>query len=170
MPDCRFRATVEPRRRHKCKRAGHRTVRDVRGDGVIELQHFLRHHGHMRTQAREHALWDEFRDDKNRPELTIVAHTYHQLVLNYEARREYEAAEDFYVGEMETRRRQLGEGSRASKSMLWRWWGGIRPWLGAYAMYGVLSRYGSNYLHALIVLFMYVHFRFIRAHGIAQPM
>jgi hypothetical protein len=35
-----------------------------------------------------------------------TAHNYHQLVLNYEARREYELAEDFHIGEMECRRKQ----------------------------------------------------------------
>jgi hypothetical protein len=71
-----------------------------------------------------------------------VADAYRQLISYYEARREYELAEDFYVNEMEVRR-LYGKNKR-------------RSWLGAAlnsaAIYRFASLYGSSYRRALCVL------------------
>jgi len=67
-----------------------------------------------------------------------IAEVYRQLVLNHEKKRDYTAAEDFHIGEMEMLRRSQ------------RW-----P-LNGYAIYHALSRYGTSYGQALAVLMLIV--------------
>src|ERR1041385_44969 len=67
-----------------------------------------------------------------------IAEVYRQLVLNHEKKRDYTAAEDFHIGEMEMLRRAQ------------RW-----P-LNGYAIYRALSRYGTSYGQALAVLMLIV--------------
>jgi hypothetical protein len=71
-----------------------------------------------------------------------VADAYRQLISYYEARREYELAEDFYVNEMEVRR-QYGKNGRRS------WLGAV---LNSTAIYRFASLYGSSYRRAVCVL------------------
>lgn len=147
--------------------------------------------------------------------LEEVAENYRQLVLNYEGRRDYEAAEDFHIGEMEMRRR-MSRGIEAVWGIGWavgrarRWLEGkaekhrttlgwvrvrrlrqegekghfeehlerswpageagelkrhraalrmlrwLREWVNPYALYLMLSRYGTSYVRALAVLIGFV--------------
>lgn len=67
---------------------------------------------------------------------------YRQLVLNCEARRNYELAEDFYFNEMEMlRRRKASDMGRLGRRI-----GNVYWW------YKVLSGYGSSYARASAIL------------------
>jgi uncharacterized protein YjbI with pentapeptide repeats len=63
-----------------------------------------------------------------------LAENYRQLVINHERKRDYPAASDFHVGEMETLRRRK------------------RFPLNLYAVYRVASTYGTSYARAFAVL------------------
>jgi hypothetical protein len=96
----------------------------------------------------------------------VIGENYRQLVLNYEKRRDYDTAEDFHIGEMEARRRKqlailnvLGRkiAQRLGKTEQ----EGVRyadrvqsalSWLNGYGLYGLLSRYGTSYWQAFLVL------------------
>ncbi len=101
-------------------------------------------------------LWDEFPHEEGQPDYEKVAENYRQLVLNYEAKRDFDTAEDFHIGEMEMRRkkkRKEAEDAAAKAKwlgikMLWRCWGVIN----GYSIYKLLSNYGTNYVHGLLVL------------------
>jgi len=70
---------------------------------------------------------------------------YHQLVKIYEAKREFETAEDFHIGEMEMRRKRIWAAAKP-----WCRW--HRRWTNSYFLYKILSNYGTSYWHALVVL------------------
>jgi hypothetical protein len=93
-------------------------------------------------------LWDEsrLRSTTADPELPeAIAENYRQLVLHYEKRRDFEAAEDFHIGEMEICRLSF-----AAKFP--RWVRRCSEWLNGFALYRVLSAYGTSYWQALLVL------------------
>lgn len=79
--------------------------------------------------------------DATAPDLELVAENYRQLVLNYEAKRDHEMAEEFHIGEMEMRRRKGGAGTFG-----WRRW--RAEWLSGFGVYSLLSRYGTSYRRA----------------------
>ena len=64
-------------------------------------------------------------------EIADLAANYRQLVINSEAKRDYAAAEDFHIGEMEMRRRQAGLRS----SFGYR----LGQWMNEFAIYRLLS-------------------------------
>jgi uncharacterized protein YjbI with pentapeptide repeats len=81
------------------------TFRDVKwASATTSLSSLLRGNSYL--------LWDEVRplegmrdwhdDDK-------TAENYRQLVINYEGKRDYDAAEFFHIGEMEIRRKKIAE-------------------------------------------------------------
>jgi uncharacterized protein YjbI with pentapeptide repeats len=96
-----------------------------------------------RKKRRKIALWDEF-ENKN-VDLSKLADNYHQLVLNYEKKREFDTALEFHIGEMEVRRRLQG----TSKIT---WFKKVQEWVNAYALYRLVSYYGTSYWRALSVL------------------
>jgi hypothetical protein len=104
--------------------------------------------------ATRRLLWDEARLQAPKGDADIsdaVAENYRQLVLYYEARRDFESAEDFHIGEMETRR--LSSGAKSPS-----WLRRYAPWLNAFAIYRILSAYGTSYWQALIVLIFIIAF------------
>ncbi len=74
-----------------------------------------------------------------------ISDLYHQLVKIYEAKREFETAEDFHIGEMEMRRKRIWAAAKP-----WCRW--HRRWTNSYFLYKILSNYGTSYWHALVVL------------------
>jgi len=126
---------------------------------------------------RKQALWDEFepleKDDEY--DFEKIAENYRQLVLNYERKRDYEIAENFHIGEMEMRRKKKGvieEDSSLFKIMAWvekntpfffdnskdnnkgskwNWLRKVKEWANGYALYKILSNYGTSYWHAFTV-------------------
>jgi uncharacterized protein YjbI with pentapeptide repeats len=111
-------------------------------------------------KGRRKALWDEFLHKGEQPDYEKVAENYRQLVLNYEAKRDFDTAEDFHIGEMEMRRKKKWKKAedKAAKAksrgmkLLWRWWGTIRERTNGYSIYKFLSNYGTSYLHGFLVL------------------
>jgi len=97
--------------------------------------------GLQRTRGRR-ALQDEI----GTPDLHRLAENYRQLVLNHERKRDYEAAEDFHIGEMEMMRRSSGAGSKNEITRR------VGPWLNSYALYRYASLYGTSYSRAALVL------------------
>jgi hypothetical protein len=89
-----------------------------------------------------------------------VAENYRQLVLNYEAKRDFDTAEDFHIGEMEMRRKKKekqaeDEAAKAKwlgMKLLWRCWGVIN----GYSIYKFLSNYGTSYLQGFLVLLVWL--------------
>jgi hypothetical protein len=75
-----------------------------------------------------------------------VAANYRQLVLNYEASRNYEMAEHFHFGEMEMMRLDATLSSPAI-------FGPAKPFLNTFWLYRFLSIYGTSYRRATLVLF-----------------
>ncbi|MCE5272103.1 pentapeptide repeat-containing protein [bacterium] len=97
---------------------------------------------------RRKALLDEFDAETHRDFLIRyqgIYNLYHQLVKIYEAKREFETAEDFHVGEMEMRRKRIW-----AEAKPWCRW--HRRWTNSYFLYKILSNYGTSYWHALVVL------------------
>jgi len=97
---------------------------------------------------RKKILADELRADN--PEKFLrgyqsIYDNYHLLVKIYTEKREFEAAEDFHVGEMEVRRKKIW----AEASPRWRW---LRSIFNSFLVYKLLSNYGTSYWQALIVL------------------
>lgn len=74
-----------------------------------------------------------------------VTENYRQLVLNYEAKRNYELAESFHTSEMEMLRQQAADA-------LPTFFGRTRLYLNTYWLYKILSGYGANYKRAALVL------------------
>jgi hypothetical protein len=111
-------------------------------------------------KGRRKALWDEFRHKGEQPDYEKVAENYRQLVLNHEAKRDFDTAEDFHIGEMEMRRKKkrkpaedkAAEAESRGVKMLWHWWGTIREWTNGYSIYKLLSNYGTSYLQGFLVL------------------
>jgi len=92
-------------------------------------------------KPRKIALWDEF--ENKEVDLSKLADNYHQLVLNYEKKREFNTALEFHIGEMEVRRKSMGK----SKNEFWNWV--QRNVINLYAWYKYLSYYGTSYKRAL---------------------
>ena len=84
---------------------------------------------------RECALWDEFKPLKKdeQRDYSKIAENYSQLVINYEKKRDFPTAEQFHIGEMECRRKQIGG-------------------FNEYSLYKWLSNYGTSYWQAFFVL------------------
>jgi uncharacterized protein YjbI with pentapeptide repeats len=72
-----------------------------------------------------------------------VEENYRQLILNFEAHRNYSDAEDFYVGEMEMRRRRLWN---QKPRILWQCLG--------HEIYRFCSAYGTSYPRAACVFLL----------------
>ena len=105
------------------------------------------------TRSRKRALLNEFppiKGNESESEYESIAENYRQLVLNYEKKRAYEAAEDFHIGEMEMRRKKKGVESKSILSKR------IREWFNAYNLYRLLSNYGTSYWQAFGVLIFFV--------------
>jgi uncharacterized protein YjbI with pentapeptide repeats len=107
--------------------------------------------------TRPHALWDEFEPlhnigtvyrnaTGNDRDYEKIAENYRQLVLNYEARRDYDTAETFHIGEMEMRRKKKAAHIKHP------WLRKLREWVNSYGFYRALSNYGTSYVQALLVL------------------
>ncbi len=102
---------------------------------------------------REIALWDEFIElekSENIRDYVKISESYHQLVRNYEKKRDFYTADQFHIGEMEVQRKMKGAGT---KSKIYR---NIKEWLNTYNIYRVLSNYGTSFWHAFIVLLLLV--------------
>lgn len=99
---------------------------------------------------RNVALWDEVNPRKKKyisvGDYEKIAENYRQLVLNYDRKRDFRMAEQFHIGEMEMLRKRSGAGA---SSALRRWLGST---LNGYAIYRLLSHYGTSYWHALLML------------------
>ena len=112
------------------------------------------------SKGRRQVLWDEFPHEDEQPDYEKVAENYRQLVLNHEAKRDFDAAENFHIGEMEMRRkkkkRKAENKAAQAKSRgirtLWHWWGTIREWTNGYSIYKLLSNYGTSYFQGFLVL------------------
>ena len=102
------------------------------------------------SRFRPFALWDEFRpEDKSyRRDYEKIAENYRQLVINYEKKRDYDFAEIFHIGEMETRRKKKGDKWRY-KPPVFRW---VKKWFNTHGLYRLSSTYGTNYWQATLVL------------------
>lgn len=92
---------------------------------------------------RKNALYDEFKP----PQETDIyfektAENYRQLVINYEHKRDFETAQSFHIGEMEIRRKKKGK----------------LKWLNGYAVYRILSSYGTSYWQGFAVLLLMILF------------
>lgn len=98
------------------------------------------------------ALWDESRpleQDEER-DYEKIAENYRQLVLNHERKRDYDAAEDFHIGEMAMRRKKKGA------SIKWLWLRPVREQMNAYNLYRLLSYYGTSYWQAVFGLLAFL--------------
>jgi uncharacterized protein YjbI with pentapeptide repeats len=108
-----------------------------------------------RTRFRPFALWDEFRPENANYERDYekIAENYRQLVINYEKKRDYDSAEIFHIGEMETRRKRKADVWRgiAPKTAIW-----LKEWFNSYGLYRLLSTYGTSYWQALLVLAFFI--------------
>ncbi|MGD9582941.1 MAG: pentapeptide repeat-containing protein [Lysobacterales bacterium] len=85
-------------------------------------------------------------DEKLADLLESVTENYRQLVLNYEARRNYALAEEFHISEMEMMRFRT---ATQAKSPVGRF---LRSHLNPYRIYWLLSKYGTGYGRATTVL------------------
>jgi hypothetical protein len=83
----------------------------------------------------------------NENHFEAVAENYGQLVVTYDQRRRFIRAEQCHIGEMEALRKSKGANCQSSRRFLHNWTNG-------YALYLVLSRYGTSYWHAATVLVM----------------
>jgi len=103
---------------------------------------------HKSRWKRWRVLWDEVKPLENEKEREYgrIAENYRQLVLNYERKRGFNAAEDFHVGEMEMRR--IADWVWVESSVV-RY---LRKWLNAYNLYKVSNNYGTSYNRGLAVL------------------
>jgi uncharacterized protein YjbI with pentapeptide repeats len=57
-------------------------------------------------KGRRQVLWDEFLHKGGQSDYEKVAENYRQLVINYEAKRDFDTAEDFHIDEMEMCRKK----------------------------------------------------------------
>jgi uncharacterized protein YjbI with pentapeptide repeats len=107
---------------------------------------------------RNRALWDEFRPQVSERTYPHVAENYRQLVINYEKNRDYEAAEDFHIGEMEMRRKTIEVKAKNEK------WRKYSRKINTYRLYRFLSNYGTSYCQAALVfagLFLFCSWVFL---------
>ena len=129
-------------------------------------------------RGRSYILWDEIRPMEgiyDWSDESKTAENYRQLVLNYESKRDYESAEYFHIGEMEMRRKKVGDekfqdyDKKPSKIKDFIWlklkfyktslfWYELRKYLNGYSLYWLSSRYGTSYAQAIIVLLLLVSF------------
>jgi uncharacterized protein YjbI with pentapeptide repeats len=82
--------------------------------------------------------------DPNERNYSLIAEIYQQLHKNYDERRDYVAAGDFYFGEMEMKRLAGPQRVRAL-----RWW---HQNLGLVAFYKYASAYGESYVRPVVAL------------------
>jgi uncharacterized protein YjbI with pentapeptide repeats len=99
-----------------------------------------------------------------RADMDALAANYRQLVLNHEAIRDFESAEEFHVGEMEMRRtasryllrmpgvRGVAAWLRERHPRVFRCGRAVSGWINGYGLYYLVSKYGSNYWRAASVL------------------
>jgi uncharacterized protein YjbI with pentapeptide repeats len=107
------------------------------------------------SRFRPFALWDEFRPENANYERDYekIAENYRQLVINYEKKRDYDSAETFHIGEMETRRKKKADRWRHSAPRIAVW---LSEWFNAYGLYRLLSTYGTSYWQAVLVLALFI--------------
>lgn len=108
--------------------------------------------GDNRVVLLEEAQWRQGKVDDKPADAQVLDDTaervienYRQLVLNFEARRNYELAELFHTSEMEMLRHRAG--ARLPHGL-----GRMRFSINAYGLYRALSGYGANYPRAAAVL------------------
>ncbi len=82
--------------------------------------------------------------DPNERNYSLVAELYQQLNKNYDERRDYLAAGDFYYGEMEMKRL-----AGPQRIPVLRWW---HQNLGLVAWYKYASAYGESYIRPVVAL------------------
>jgi hypothetical protein len=82
--------------------------------------------------------------DPNERNYGLIAEIYRQLKKNYDDRRDYSTAADFYYGEMEMKRLASPHRIRA-----FRWW---HRNLGLVAWYKYASAYGGSYIRPVVML------------------
>ncbi|MGE5692664.1 MAG: Clp protease N-terminal domain-containing protein [Candidatus Zixiibacteriota bacterium] len=91
-------------------------------------------------RLRKRIVWDEIApltvEDTGERNYERIVDNYRQLVLNYERRRGFEAAECFHVGEMELRR------LTPKRTRLYTF---LHKYLSLTAFYKYVSNYGENY-------------------------
>lgn len=113
-----------------------------------------------RFKPRKIALWDEYhyrkyidgKEERKKVDFSKLADNYHQLVLNYERKRDFYTALQFRIGEMEVKRKSKG----TSKNKIWNWF--QKNVFNAFAWYRYLSNYGTSYWQAFIwlILFLFI--------------
>lgn len=116
----------------------------------LEQPHFFNvqwYHPVSSFAYRGAALWGEFSPEKRERKFEALAENYRQLVLNYERRRDYQTADWFHIGEMETRRKAPGAGAR---------FGSLRRFFSLHNAYRLLSNYGTGIWHAFAVLLVVI--------------
>jgi hypothetical protein len=82
--------------------------------------------------------------DPNERSYSLIAEIYQQLNKNYDERRDYLAAGDFYYGEMEMKRL-----AGPQRIPVFRWW---HQNLGLVAWYKYASAYGESYIRPVVAL------------------
>ena len=82
--------------------------------------------------------------DPNERSYSLIAEVYQQLNKNYDERRDYLAAGDFYYGEMEMNRL-----AGPQRIRVFRWW---HQNLGLVAWYKYASAYGESYIRPAVAL------------------
>jgi hypothetical protein len=110
----------------------------------------------LKTRQRS-ALKDEFASSHHRGLEDLygrVADNYRQLVLNYEAKRDFETAEDFHIGEMEMRRR-LAEARFPCTKLRF-----VAKYCNTHYWYWTFSRYGTSYWVAFAWLAFWIFIAF----------
>lgn len=134
-----------------------------------QIQKFLR--------GESYILWDEIRPLEGMMDSRFeskTAENYSQLVINHEKKRNFEAAEYFYIGEMEIKRKKHyyikdeydfhDEEEIASNQRLRTKLQNLKldftPFIknnfNGYGIYLISSRYGTSYKQALLVLLLLV--------------
>lgn len=110
-----------------------------------------------RRRDSGHALWDEIRprspnDAWDEAGLQWLAETYRRLVLDCDARRDFERSESFHVGELEVHRWMRGLSFAGRFPRIAKFAPGMTSWIGrnfnAFNVYRLASFYGTSYWQA----------------------
>jgi len=117
--------------------------RDVKWCGSVPLYKWFNW-----LRIRKTALWDEIRDDV-KIDYSKLSENYHQLVLNYDRKRDFDKALEFRIGEMEVKRNS----KITSDKKFIRFFQHV---FNAHALYKLLSSYGTSYWQAFIWLILFL--------------
>lgn len=119
---------------------------------------------------RRACLWGEvgpLTSGQKQRDYERLAEAYRQLVLNYEAKRNSELAEEFHIGEMEMRRKQAGAALYDAGRPHLAW---LRTQWNLYFVYRLASNYGTSYWQASLVLCtLILLFSLVFMHAGFQP-